>query len=299
MRSLGVYSSKVTVLGAPPAPHPTSRTQTCRRATSSSAHPASIVSPSSRTARTFAATAAAAAASPSRRSLWHLSVCHGKKDRAKMTFSGRRGREAFSQDTGNPPLHAVDPVLVPSDDGISGHWNSIVLLSSGRLSCVTPHGHRQWQLSTSAMWSRHAAEVTMDAERSESEHRSVQVPSLTLVDLEADPAQERDPQLVAVGESAIVIVSREGRVRSTIGTAEACVNKPTFGDFDGDGVTDIILSSATGYSGIIVERRGNVGGALFAALVAILLVVLGVVFAMISSDPSAAHGRRRVRSTDD
>jgi hypothetical protein len=38
---------------------------------------------------------------------------------------------------------------------------------------------------------------------------------------------------------------------------------------------DIVVVSSGGYFAFAVERRPNVGGALFAALIAILLVVLG------------------------
>jgi hypothetical protein len=38
---------------------------------------------------------------------------------------------------------------------------------------------------------------------------------------------------------------------------------------------DVIVVSSGGYFSFAVERRPNVGGALFAALIAILLIILG------------------------
>eukprot|EP01047_Picozoa_sp_COSAG01_P139515 COSAG01_NODE_70305_length_259_cov_0.575000_1_plen_44_part_01 len=43
------------------------------------------------------------------------------------------------------------------------------------------------------------------------------------------------------------------------------------GDFNNDGVVDIVVVTATSVQGFAIERRANVGGALFMALVAILV----------------------------
>eukprot|EP01052_Picozoa_sp_SAG31_P040609 SAG31_NODE_5922_length_2254_cov_24.441558_2_plen_66_part_00 len=61
-----------------------------------------------------------------------------------------------------------------------------------------------------------------------------------------------------------------------------------------------MVTTASGYYGFIIERRPNVGGALFAALVAILLIILGTVWVMTIVDTEdLADDQKYVRSTDD
>ena len=64
---------------------------------------------------------------------------------------------------------------------------------------------------------------------------------------------------------------------------------------------DVVVTTASGYYGFAIERRPNVGGALFAALVAILLIILGTVWVMtiIDTDDVASDEQKYVRSTDD
>lgn len=106
---------------------------------------------------------------------------------------------------------------------------------------------------------------------------SVAVPSLRFVNLHAEKnaeeADDEDLQLLAVGDSNLVFLSMDGRVRASIGLTQQPVGTPTLGDFNDDGVLDVIVVSSGGYFSFALERRPNVGGALFAALIAILLVV--------------------------
>jgi hypothetical protein len=81
------------------------------------------------------------------------------------------------------------------------------------------------------------------------------------------------------------------------------VGAPSLGDFNNDGVVDIVVVTATSVQGFAIERRANVGGALFMALVAILVVILGAVWVVnfvdleLEDNPRVGD-QRWVRSTD-
>jgi hypothetical protein len=64
----------------------------------------------------------------------------------------------------------------------------------------------------------------------------------------------------------------QGRIRTTMSLPRAPVSAPVVGDFNDDGVVDLIVTTATAYYGFAIERRPNVGGALFAALVLALRI---------------------------
>lgn len=114
-------------------------------------------------------------------------------------------------------------------------------------------------------------------------------------------AHPDDLMLLAVGESNLVLVSTDdGRVRATINLPRPPVSAPVLGDFNNDGVADVIITTANGYYSFAIERRPNVGGALFAALVAILLIILGTVWVMTIIDSDDVDSEAKyIRSTDD
>ena len=62
------------------------------------------------------------------------------------------------------------------------------------------------------------------------------------------------------------------------------------------GVVDIVVPTAVAFHGFAVERRANVGGALFTALVAILLIIFAVVWYMVQLWCGASqHGGYSIR----
>ena len=210
--------------------------------------------------------------------LFNASVCHSKKERG-------RNFEGIGQ-PGNPgALDAVDPVVMPSLSASpnSAKLDTVFLLSNGRLTSLSPTGERLWQTQTSAIWRKqHTTLSTMANHEAGLRTDSVIVPSLRYVNLHAEKSWEEadadDLQLLAVGDANLCLVASDGRVRATMSLPNQPVGAPMLGDFNDDGVVDIVVPTAVAFHGFAVERRANVGGALFTALVAILLIILAVVW---------------------
>jgi len=232
--------------------------------------------------------------------LFNASVCVNAKDRG---FEGT----GKGWQSGSPgPLDAVDPVVIPSTTS-PGKLDTVFMLSNGRITSLGPSGERNWQTQTSAIWRKaHVMLATGDNHEAGLRADSVAVPSLHFINLHAEKsieaADDEDLQLLAVGDSNLAMLATDGRVRATMGLPQQPVGAPALGDFNDDGVIDIVLVSSGGYFAFALERRPNVGGALFAALIAILLVILGAVWAMniVDFDLDDDWGDRKgVRSTDD
>lgn len=169
--------------------------------------------------------------------LFNASICPSQKDRS---FQGT----TKGWQSGSPgPLDAVDPVVMPSiaHPGGSGKLDTVFLLSNGRVTSVGPSGERNWQVQTSAVWQKaHIMLATGGNHEAGLRPDSVAVPSLRFVNLHAEKnaeeADDEDLQLLAVGDSNLVFLSMDGRVRASIGLTQQPVGTPTLGDFNDDGV---------------------------------------------------------------
>lgn len=174
---------------------------------------------------------------PAHDHLFNASICPGKNDR------GFQGTKKGWQSGSPGPLDAVDPVVIPSiaHPGGSGKLDTVFLLSNGRVTSVGPKGERNWQTQTSAVWQKaHILLATGGNHEAGLRTDSVAVPSLRFVNLHAEKSMEEaddeDLQLLAVGDSNLVFLSMDGRVRATGSLTQQPVGVPTLGDFNDDGV---------------------------------------------------------------
>lgn len=106
------------------------------------------------------------------------------------------------------------------------------------------------------------------------------------------------------GEKEVALVSRDGHVLSSAALPNTPIARPVIGDFDGDGVTDVIMITDDAILGYRVEEVASMQGMLVAVVV---LIVLGVtVFAcsmQLEVRETSQGGRKKVwsmtRSTDE
>ena len=70
-----------------------------------------------------------------------------------------------------------------------------------------------------------------------------------------------------VGEKSIALFSKDGKTLASIDVPKAPVTVPVLGDFDSDGVTDIILVTEDAILGYRLEATTSTAGVLYAIVI--------------------------------
>lgn len=208
-------------------------------------------------------------------------------------------------------ISAAPPVVLRNSHGKDSatkdaHVKDIVVgISAGIVSCYSGTGELRWQVNDAPTWSLQPTEG------------SVSQSSVSLFDWNAHRVEEhgthdsRHSQIVVVGDGKVSIITRDGVLQASTVIPRPPISKPIFGDFDGDGVTDIVIMTEDALLGLRLEVTASPRGMLIAVLV--LVVLAGVVFmANIKTEVisesggviSAGPAKQRsvlsiVRSTDD
>lgn len=173
-------------------------------------------------------------------------------------------------------ISAAPPVVLRNLHGKESavkdaHVREIVVgISAGIVSCYSGKGELRWQINNAPTWSLEPSEGSAS-------HASV-----SLFDWNAHRVEEhgthdsRHSQIVVVGDSKVSIITRDGTLQATSAIPRPPISKPIFGDFDGDGITDIVIMTEDALLGLRVEVTASPRGMLIAVLV--LVVLAGVVF---------------------
>mmetsp|Transcript_10693 Transcript_10693/g.24562 ORF Transcript_10693/g.24562 Transcript_10693/m.24562 type:complete len:281 (-) Transcript_10693:1168-2010(-) len=168
------------------------------------------------------------------------------------------------------PKHTTTaPLLVPRSGvhDVSSKMDSVILMSSGLVTSIGPDGKINWVLSTEASWQ-------IDVAVAPTRGMPSMMPSLSLLHL----GDAEEPKILAVGERVACLISVRGHGTPCTRLPSAAIAPPTLGDFDGDGVADVIITGRTSYYGL---RACRTAGSMlkqlvfgFAALAALAVVGL-------------------------
>lgn len=167
-------------------------------------------------------------------------------------------------------LHKLDPKTLKE----SKVKDIIVAVHDGVVTSYSGTGNFNWQVRNAPRWA-----TEEDGELSAAE--SLTVASVSGFDSDADRASDLGSHdsvysnILIVGESEIQLVSREGDGLATAELPKPPLAYPILGDFDNDGVTDIIITTkgaVLGYHVHVVQANNTILVVLL-VLVAVAVVV--------------------------
>eukprot|EP01041_Mallomonas_annulata_P005268 gene5268-10538_t len=193
----------------------------------------------------------------------------------------------------------------------------IVAVSIGVVTCYSGEGVYRWQVTDAPSW---AVAVPVDSDRSLDQDKRSRPPaphaSVLPFDWDAQRVEESGThdssfaQVMVLGDSKLALISRTGDILTSADIPKLPVTRPVFGDFDDDGIIDVIVVTADAVFGYRLEVTPSAKGMLIAFLV--LIVLAAVIFVAnvkseIVHDSSRAGGgggkqksvMSMVRSTDD
>jgi len=125
--------------------------------------------------------------------------------------------------------------------------DSIFLINSGRMVSVRPSGKANWHLDTPAKW------TSKKEEEVKSKRRNFQPKlyhALQVYDVEEFG---KEKCILAQGDE-LALVSPTGQLLTSISPVEIPVDSAVVGDFNNDGINDIIIITAKGYYGYTLTR---------------------------------------------
>mmetsp|Transcript_20779 Transcript_20779/g.36996 ORF Transcript_20779/g.36996 Transcript_20779/m.36996 type:complete len:767 (+) Transcript_20779:56-2356(+) len=155
----------------------------------------------------------------------------------------------------------------------------IFAINTGHVTSVGPKGKQNWQVHTQSGWSNlysqtHKSHGSGLAD-SEVIHAGFVPSTSRLFTLANEPNSPEN--ILVVGETVLTVLSPGGSVRATADIPAVPIARPIFGDFSGDGYTDIIIWTSDGLHGYVLRRRRATQ--LFVLLIGAAVVALGVALA--------------------
>lgn len=194
-------------------------------------------------------------------------------------------------------VSAASPVILKSVDPKtlreSKQRDLVVAVNTGVVTCYSGSGTFRWQVTGAPQWGLDFA-----------------YPSTVLLDSDGgrvDDLGRHDSafsQILVMGEKALALISRDGELLTVTDLPSKPIARPILGDFDSDGVVDVMVVTEEAVLGFRLEVTQSVRGML--VVVAVLAVVALIIF--LSSIRTidlqdAAGGKRNVlsisRATDE
>ena len=208
--------------------------------------------------------------------------------RRKHEAAKRARSPAFSSGHSIPStISAASPVILRTVDPktllVSKKSNIVVAINTGVITCYAADGELKWQTRGGPQWAA-------DPETSHSGAGSA-----ILFDSDAtrvDTLGKHDnayAQILVVGDAKMVLMSREGEILASTELPRVPIAHPVIGDFDSDGVTDVIIVTDEAVLGYRLEVVQSTRGMLIAVLVLCCLtaIVFFVNIQLISIDPGS------------
>eukprot|EP00884_Botryococcus_braunii_P007301 jgi/Botrbrau1/16572/Bobra.0068s0003.2 len=183
------------------------------------------------------------------------------------------------------PVDVISPAFLPIP-GPAGHfrnsWGLAVFLNSrGEVTAFNPYGDKAWQVPSTAGWALHAINVKATPTLKPMPLRTHAVPSVILV----------------AGDTMAQVLSEHGHQLDSLILAGRPILPLQAVDFNGDTLTDVILVARNGVYGYGQIRHPT--GVPFAALLACLIVAMGVVyFTQQTGTKSSSKGSRATDRVD-
>jgi hypothetical protein len=162
-------------------------------------------------------------------------------------------------------------------------------VNTGVVTTYSGDGHLKWQIDDSPTWSE-----------------DFKFGSSLIFDADADRVDEIGSHddlrshLLVIGDKSMALYSKEGKTLAAIDIPKEPIVRPILGDFDSDGITDIIFVTEDAILGYRLEVTSSTRGVLIAililagiAVVAFLgsmKVALGAASSSSASSPSSKRG---------
>jgi hypothetical protein len=187
----------------------------------------------------------------------------------------RKGAGYYSSGYAIPTtISAASPVILKTIDPKtlleSKMRNVVVAINIGLITCYSADGEFKWQSRSGPRWEVGAEETRAG--------------SGTAVLFDSDASRVEDlgkhdnvhAQILVLGDETMVIVSREGEILATTDLPKKPIAHPVIGDFNSDGVTDVIIITDEAILGYKLEIVQSTKG-LFIAI-AVLVAITAIVF---------------------
>ena len=182
------------------------------------------------------------------------------------------GGRAGSRGESLHPLEAALPAAVPRphvaararDSHSHRHRSDAAFLNSrGEVSLYTFRGNRRYAVQAGVSW--------FNTDEADAHERVV--PTLEAFPVRRGALRGEGAMLLAIGQFHGVLLDHDGNEQASFELPSPPVAPATLMDFDGDGLTDIVVQCADGYYG--VRQRRRLGG----SAVAYLLISVGAAMA--------------------
>jgi len=192
-------------------------------------------------------------------------------------------------------VSAASPVVLRTIDRKTLHESKlrdlVIAVNTGVVTCYSGDGKLKWQTKGAPVWT--LAEEGGDDENGGSSGGSSRKHSSThsaiLFDSDAsrvDDLGKHDnvhANILVVGDLSLALISREGDILSSSDIPRKPLGRPIVGDFDSDGVNDIIIVTDEAILGYRLEIIQSTRSMLIAVIVLAVLAVI-VFFANIRMD---------------
>ncbi|XP_031494569.1 uncharacterized protein LOC116260391 [Nymphaea colorata] len=221
---------------------------------------------------------------PVREVLFNATICHHSPFNL---FQHGDFARSYGHVADPMPLEVAAPILIGKKDGHrhrkGSHGDVVFLTSRGEVTSYAPglHGHGaiwRWQLLTGATWSNLPSPSGM--------MNAIIVPTLKAMKLTIHGGQE---VILAAGDQEAVVISPGGSQLASIELPAPPTHALVLDDFSNDGLTDIILVTASGVYGFVQMQQPGV--LFFSTLIGSLIVVMAVI--LISLHMGSAKGKPR------
>lgn len=234
---------------------------------------------------------------PARHQLFNGSVCkRGHSLQDPLNLKARRANMHGGGPDVPTSISAAPPVIMRTSrhriHSESPVRDVVVAINAGVVTSYSGKGVFKWQITGAPTWSDRYAYRTA-----------------RLFDSDADRAEEigkhdnMHSDLLIMGESAVALISRDGFILAQVSVPRKPSGLPAVGDFDSDGVNDLIILTEDAILGYRLEVNTSTRGALVAtlllAVVAILAFVSTVQVSVHHKDGRTQRSFTSIRSTDE
>ncbi len=202
------------------------------------------------------------------------------------TLNGRKSNKKTSASqlpkvVAAPPavLRVVDPKTY-TESKVS---DVAVAINAGVVTAYSGSGELKWQVDDSPTWHeefKHASSLVFDADA-----------------LQVDETGSHDnlqAHLLVVGDKGMALYSKEGKTLASIDIPKEPIVRPILGDFDSDGITDVIFITEDAVLGYRLEVKTSTRGVLVAILIlGAIAVVSFLANIKVAMEPRGSKTSRR------